>query len=363
MGDTISFSGSALDGHDNPLPPSALSWTILLHHCVGSDSDCHIHILQSFDGEASDSFGAPDHEYPSFLEIQLTATDPANGLQTTTSVTLHPQTVTLNFDSSPAGAQVMIDGWTLTTPDTFQVIKGSTNTIGTAEQQTINSGGYVFTSWSDAGAASHDVVVNADTSYSATFTRVPVKASKVTLSNESPNAPGLWTAGQQPPPAGQPDAVIAWRGTDASHRINIMYDAYGTRKKVTLSETSASNPSLVFFNGQVWLAWTGTGSTHTLNVMSMGTQGLVCGTKVTLSQYGRRACPRRRSRRQPVALDLDSPGKPRPYRHRQVLQRHNLDIASRPALDPVQFRSARCARTFACASERPHLLLVVVWDE
>src|SRR5262249_29977694 len=29
VGDTISFSGSALDGHNNPLPPSALSWTIL----------------------------------------------------------------------------------------------------------------------------------------------------------------------------------------------------------------------------------------------------------------------------------------------------------------------------------------------
>ena len=39
------------------------------------------------------SFGAPDHEYPSYLELQLTATD-AGGLSTTVIRRLDPQTVT-----------------------------------------------------------------------------------------------------------------------------------------------------------------------------------------------------------------------------------------------------------------------------
>jgi hypothetical protein len=31
--------------------------------------------VQTFTGVASGSFGAPDHEYPSYLELELTATD------------------------------------------------------------------------------------------------------------------------------------------------------------------------------------------------------------------------------------------------------------------------------------------------
>ena len=32
--------------------------------------------------------------------------------------------------------------------------------------------------------------------------------------------------------------VIAWIGTDPKHTVNVMYDAYGARKKVTLADTS-----------------------------------------------------------------------------------------------------------------------------
>ena len=68
VGDTISFSGSATDAQDGTLPASALSWDLVLHHCP---SNCHTHPLQSFSG-AGGSFTAPDHEYPSYLELRLT---------------------------------------------------------------------------------------------------------------------------------------------------------------------------------------------------------------------------------------------------------------------------------------------------
>ena len=45
---------------------------MIIHHCP---SNCHTHVYQTFDGVAGGSFPAPDHEYPSYLEIQLTATD------------------------------------------------------------------------------------------------------------------------------------------------------------------------------------------------------------------------------------------------------------------------------------------------
>ena len=52
--------------------PAGSSWSLVLHHCP---SNCHAHALQSFPGSDGGSFAAPDHEYPSYLELRLTATD------------------------------------------------------------------------------------------------------------------------------------------------------------------------------------------------------------------------------------------------------------------------------------------------
>ena len=76
MGDTIVFSGGATDPQQGTLPASALSWALMLHHC-SSPANCHQHPIQNYTGVASGSFIAPDHEYPSYLELSLTATDPA----------------------------------------------------------------------------------------------------------------------------------------------------------------------------------------------------------------------------------------------------------------------------------------------
>ena len=72
VGDQISFTGHATDPEQGTLPASALTWELLLQHCP---SNCHQHTLQSWPGVASGSFASPDHEYPSYLELKLTATD------------------------------------------------------------------------------------------------------------------------------------------------------------------------------------------------------------------------------------------------------------------------------------------------
>ena len=51
---------------------------------------------------ASDSFSAPDHEYPSYLELELTATD-SGGLTDTRTIRLDPKTVVLSMASNPSG--------------------------------------------------------------------------------------------------------------------------------------------------------------------------------------------------------------------------------------------------------------------
>ena len=168
VGDTISFSGHASDSQDGTEPPSRLSWTVTLFHCP---SNCHTHPLQTFSG-ASGSFSAPDHEYPSYLELKLTATD-AQGLASSTSVQLNPQTVDLAFESSPAGAQLTVGTFTGTAPFTRTVIVNSANSIS-APNQSLGGTSYLFSSWSDGGAQTHTITApSAPASYTATFAPAP----------------------------------------------------------------------------------------------------------------------------------------------------------------------------------------------
>ena len=102
VGDPIEFSGGADDGEDGAIPDAGLSWTIVQHHCPTNPNDCHTHPVQTISGVASGSFSAPDHDYPSWIEIVLTATD-SGGLTGTTSVRLDPKTVTLSFATVPTG--------------------------------------------------------------------------------------------------------------------------------------------------------------------------------------------------------------------------------------------------------------------
>src|SRR5262249_41314610 len=151
VGDTINFAGSAVDPQEGVLPPSALSWSVIIHHCP---SNCHTHLYQTFAGVASGSFPAPDHEYPAYLEIQLTATD-SGGLTGTTSVNIQPQTVNFNMQSGPTGLQVSAGTTPATAPFVKQVIVNGQITLVAPSPQGVN----VFSSWSDGGAASHTVTV------------------------------------------------------------------------------------------------------------------------------------------------------------------------------------------------------------
>jgi hypothetical protein len=122
--------------------------------------------MQSFAGVAGGSFAAPDHEFPSFLELRLTATD-ATGLQGTTSIELHPQTVALTFQSNPAGLQLSVNAAAAATPFSRTVIIGSSNSVAATSPQTLGGTTYQFASWSDGLPANHNVVAPAA---AATFT-------------------------------------------------------------------------------------------------------------------------------------------------------------------------------------------------
>jgi hypothetical protein len=168
VGDPISFSGHASDTQDGPLDASALSWTLLIHHCT-TPTTCHVHDVQQWDGLSSGTLNAPDHDYPSHLELILTATD-SDGATATTSVTLNPKTVNLTFATNPAALSLTVGSSGGTAPFTRTVIVNSANSVSAPATEQLGGTTYDFSSWSDGGAATHNITAPAaSATYMATY--------------------------------------------------------------------------------------------------------------------------------------------------------------------------------------------------
>ena len=167
VNDTITFSGHATDPQEGALAATQLDWVILIQHCP---STCHAHTYQTFPGTGGDAFPAPDHEYPSHLEIRLTATD-AQGLTHTDSVLLQPQTSNLTFQTTPTGLQLTVGtAPPQTAPFTRTVIVGSLNSVEALTPQGTFPNVWEFSAWSDGGAQTHNVTAPAaPATYTATY--------------------------------------------------------------------------------------------------------------------------------------------------------------------------------------------------
>ena len=173
-GDIITFSGTASDPEDGPLPPTAYSWTILFHH------DTHVHpTLGPVSGITGGTFTIPttghDFSGATSYEIILTVTD-STGLSTTTSVFMQPQKVHLTFASDPPGLAVVLDGVTTATPSIKDTLIGFQHTIE-APNQAHGGVNYRFVSWSDGGASAHAIIAgSAAQSYLARYGPTTVTA-------------------------------------------------------------------------------------------------------------------------------------------------------------------------------------------
>lgn len=87
--------------------------------------------------------------------------------------------------------------------------------------------------------------------------------------------------------AGGPIAV-AWTGDNPGHWLNVLYDVYGSPKKLTLShDSSDAAPAVTLIGATLFLAWTGTDANHSLNILQIGLSGssLVPEQKMVLSQF------------------------------------------------------------------------------
>jgi glucose/arabinose dehydrogenase len=180
VGQSVTLVGSATD-QGVPLPSSALTWEVLLHH------DVHTH---PFLGPVSGNnipFVAPAPEdllaaTNSYLEVRLTATD-SGGASATVTRDFMPHKVNVTLATEPPGLTLTVNTInTMTGPTTFVSWEAYALAVQAASQ--VGPGGiyYTFGSWSDGGAASHTIVTPASAAtFTATFDPLAANAGNVTV--------------------------------------------------------------------------------------------------------------------------------------------------------------------------------------
>ncbi len=165
VGQSIEFEGAASDAEEGSLLPTSLDWSSLLKHCPSS---CHVHPLQAFPGVASGTIVAPEHDYPSGIDLTLTATD-SRGLSASKTIELEPEAVEVEFESVPSGVGLSAGLVSEEAPFSFKAIKGSNLLLVAPTTTAVGETTYAFQAWSDGGERSHGVTANADATYTAEY--------------------------------------------------------------------------------------------------------------------------------------------------------------------------------------------------
>jgi glucose/arabinose dehydrogenase len=164
VGQSIHFEGVARHG-EAELPSTRLDWSSRLLHCP---SGCHRHPLQAFPAVASGTLIAPDHDYPSSIELTLTAAD-SRGLATSKTIQLAAHPVALAIKSKPPGLTLSAGLLTKPTPFTLTAIEDSKVTLSAPTTAELAGTVYPWLGWSDGGARVHTVEAGGPATYVADY--------------------------------------------------------------------------------------------------------------------------------------------------------------------------------------------------
>ncbi len=150
-GDTLRFSGTAMDPEAGLLHPAQMAWKIDFHH------DEHTHpALRSLKGVAAGTYVIPRAGETSpnvWYRVYLTATD-AQGLSQTTYKDYRPQLTQLTLASDPPGIPVTLDGRIVETPFSFTAVTGTTRTLEAVTTSRHDPEKlFVFDRWANGAAA------------------------------------------------------------------------------------------------------------------------------------------------------------------------------------------------------------------
>ncbi len=169
VGQSIAVTATATDPEDGTLPASSITWTVVRVH----GNHTHPWLGPVTGSSVSTTYPAPEDLVSttnSWLRVTVVARDSA-GATSRVIRRLLPHLVTLGLASNPTGAQVFVNDVAFTTPADLTSWEGWTVQLA-AGDQIIGGQSYVFDSWSDGGAPSHNVTTPAaDTTYTVTFKR------------------------------------------------------------------------------------------------------------------------------------------------------------------------------------------------
>ena len=166
-GNTIAYSGSATDPEDGDLSASRFTWWVDFHHAD------HTHpFIDRTSGAKSGSLVIPRRGESStnvWYRIHLEVQDSA-GLFDHVWRDITPRTSTITLATNPSGLKVVLDGSPVVAPHSFRSVVGSIRKIGAVSPQTVNGRQYLFDSWSNGRAASHEITTQRlDKTYRATY--------------------------------------------------------------------------------------------------------------------------------------------------------------------------------------------------
>ena len=220
----INYAGSATDPEDGTLPASAFTWRVDFHH------DAHSHpFIPSTSGATSGSFTVPTTGHTEtnvWYRIFLTVRD-SGGLTHTSFRDVTPRVVNLTLATNPAGLQLRLDGQPMATPLTFGSVVGIIRALDAPLTQTSGGTTYEFVSWSDGGAATHNISTpSAATTYTATYrvatpgTGTGLSATYynntdftgVTVTRVDPTVDFNWGSGSPAPGIGANTFSARWTG-------------------------------------------------------------------------------------------------------------------------------------------------------
>ena len=217
VGDEIEFEGSAGDAEDGQLPATSLDWSSRLFHCPPGSTGCHAHSGPAFPDLAEGSLLAPDHEYPSRLELTLTATD-SRGLSASRTIEIHPRPADLTLASDPPGVRLSAGLASELAPFTMTAIENASLTLSAPGSATIAGKTYGFQGWSDGGSRVHEIVAGGPVvEYTASYALDPGQENRGEPRPRESGSGGS-ASRDEAPALGPPRTLLRKRPAKRTHR-------------------------------------------------------------------------------------------------------------------------------------------------
>jgi hypothetical protein len=155
-GAPIGFAGTATDYTGAPLSTNAFSWFAEFH-----SNGVAYAAFGPLAGVTNGTYGVPQNAATItniFYRIFLTVTD-SNGYQQSASTDVLPETSQLTLTTVPSGLPLSLDGQSLSTPASLMAVVGMSRQISAPSPQLDSGTNLSFVLWSDAGAATHAILI------------------------------------------------------------------------------------------------------------------------------------------------------------------------------------------------------------